>query len=509
MQGSGRRPRNAESSYGDQKVRLGPLFLPMPELIRLLFAIAVTLAAYAVLRHTDLGKALRASAEDSPVAASFGINQRRNSLLLAGTCAALAGLAGVCIALTASISPSQMYAWVGVVFATVMLGGLGSALGPLVAGVVIGVSEAVTMAVTSPSWAPLVSFTLLSSSCWRGPADRMKLRRAPVAVLSGGLLLCAVCPFSGSLRSMNPSCIWRCTGSCWPPPGTSCRDTRVIFRLGTARFSARVCTRRQRSRASFNGHSSGRCPSPPCWQRPSASAWAPWRFASAAYARTVRPLLTLAVTSAGDIVGTRPNRRRTRRVPERRAGAGAGPTATSRLYLMMLGGAAVATLLISWRSSLLASARLVRDPRRETRQVMGLPTYRWKLGALAISCALAAGRRHSRAVRSYITTAGTFNLTVPLRRSHEHPGRHAALPGPAVGALAITVAAVRVHRQQQRGARQRRGRVDPGNRHPLHARIVMRKFRAGQAAAPDTSGVIGAPLCMPPDQVRGRLLKSA
>ena len=47
------------------------------------------------------------------------------------------------------------------VFAVVMLGGLGSALGPLVAGILIGVSEAVTMAVTSPSWAPLVSFTLL------------------------------------------------------------------------------------------------------------------------------------------------------------------------------------------------------------------------------------------------------------------------------------------------------------------------------------------------------------
>ena len=35
------------------------------------------------------------------------------------------------------------------------------ALAPLIAGVVIGVSEAVTMAVTAPSWAPLVSFTLL------------------------------------------------------------------------------------------------------------------------------------------------------------------------------------------------------------------------------------------------------------------------------------------------------------------------------------------------------------
>ena len=47
------------------------------------------------------------------------------------------------------------------VFAAVMLGGLGSAMGPLVAGVLIGVSEAVTMAVTAPSWAPMVSFTLL------------------------------------------------------------------------------------------------------------------------------------------------------------------------------------------------------------------------------------------------------------------------------------------------------------------------------------------------------------
>jgi branched-chain amino acid transport system permease protein len=50
---------------------------------------------------------------------------------------------------------------VGVVFAVVMLGGLGSALGPLVAGIVIGVSEALTAAFTAPSWAPLVSFSLL------------------------------------------------------------------------------------------------------------------------------------------------------------------------------------------------------------------------------------------------------------------------------------------------------------------------------------------------------------
>ena len=60
-----------------------------------------------------------------------------------------------------TLTPSQIYAWVGVVFAAVMLGGLGSPLGPLAAGIVIGVSEALTMAFASPSWAPIVSFTLL------------------------------------------------------------------------------------------------------------------------------------------------------------------------------------------------------------------------------------------------------------------------------------------------------------------------------------------------------------
>jgi branched-chain amino acid transport system permease protein len=154
-------PRKLDSHYAEMKFRLGPLYLPVPEVLTLLAAVALTLAVWAVLRFTDLGKALRASAEDAPVAAAFGVNQHRNGFLLAGTCAAIASIAGVCIALSSSISPSQMYSWVGVVFAAVMLGGLGSALGPLVAGIVIGVSEAVTMAVTSPSWAPLVSFTLL------------------------------------------------------------------------------------------------------------------------------------------------------------------------------------------------------------------------------------------------------------------------------------------------------------------------------------------------------------
>jgi len=153
--------RKLESRYADMKFTIGPLYFPVPELITLGLAVGISLAIWAAMRYTDLGKALRAMAEDGRIAAAYGINERVLSLVLAGVVGALAAAAGVCLALTFTLTPSQIFAWVGVVFAAVMIGGLGSALGPLLAGILIGVSEAVTMAVTSPSWAPIVSFSLL------------------------------------------------------------------------------------------------------------------------------------------------------------------------------------------------------------------------------------------------------------------------------------------------------------------------------------------------------------
>ena len=153
--------RKLESVYAGRTLRIGGMFVPVPELLTLVLALALSFAIWAAMRYTRLGRALRALAEDAPVAAAFGINAKAHALVLSGVCGALAGIAGVCLALSFTLTPAQIYAWVGVVFAAVMLGGLGSPLGPLAAGVVIGVSEAVTMAFTSPSWAPIVSFTLL------------------------------------------------------------------------------------------------------------------------------------------------------------------------------------------------------------------------------------------------------------------------------------------------------------------------------------------------------------
>ena len=150
-----------ENAYAAVRWKLGPLFVSLPDLITLGFALALSLGMWSVLRYTDLGKAMRATTEDAPIAAAFGVNEKRLGYLVSGLAAAVAAVAGLCLALNHTLAPVQIYAWMGVVFAAVMMGGLGSPVGPLVAGIVIGVSEAITMAVTNPTWAPLVSFSLL------------------------------------------------------------------------------------------------------------------------------------------------------------------------------------------------------------------------------------------------------------------------------------------------------------------------------------------------------------
>jgi len=153
--------RRYETAWGAQSWIIGSLYVPKLSFIAFLVAGALAGGTWAWLRYTYVGRALRACAEDAPIATAYGINHRALSFLLSGLCAAYAGVAGVFIALIATLAPSQIWAWVGVVFAVVIIGRLGNPLGALMGGVLIGVCEALTMAVVNPSWAPLVSFSVL------------------------------------------------------------------------------------------------------------------------------------------------------------------------------------------------------------------------------------------------------------------------------------------------------------------------------------------------------------
>src|SRR3954466_6524978 len=83
--------RRLESPYSAMKFTVGGLYLPVPELLTFGLALAISFAIWAGMRYTDVGKALRAMAEDGPIASAFGIDAKRMALVLAGGCAALAG----------------------------------------------------------------------------------------------------------------------------------------------------------------------------------------------------------------------------------------------------------------------------------------------------------------------------------------------------------------------------------------------------------------------------------
>jgi branched-chain amino acid transport system permease protein len=153
--------RKVDSSYATLSVSVGPVYIPLVEAAMFAVATAFMIGMWGWLRFSYLGKALRATADDADMAASFGVDHQRLGLLVAGIGTASGAVAGVVFALISTLAPSQIGGWLGVVFATVILGGLGNPLGLLLAGIGIGVSEALTMALIEPTWGPLVSFTLL------------------------------------------------------------------------------------------------------------------------------------------------------------------------------------------------------------------------------------------------------------------------------------------------------------------------------------------------------------
>ena len=110
-----------------------------PLLMALGAALVFAVATYVVLRHTYFGKALRALAYDREIAAAFGVDHRRIGMLdRRASASAMGGVAGMLIGINQAVFPQLAYEWVGIVFAVVILGGIGNLLGAVAAGILIG-----------------------------------------------------------------------------------------------------------------------------------------------------------------------------------------------------------------------------------------------------------------------------------------------------------------------------------------------------------------------------------
>lgn len=147
--------------YATESVRLGRFVFPVPTLLAFAIAVLVIGGAHLVLRRTFIGRALRAYAEDRPIAAAFGIDHRRIGVLLAAVTGATAAVAGMLFSLGNSLTPSTAFEWFGTVFAVVILGGIGHLVGTLAAGVLVGLLSSVVSVVLSPATAPFVLFSAI------------------------------------------------------------------------------------------------------------------------------------------------------------------------------------------------------------------------------------------------------------------------------------------------------------------------------------------------------------
>lgn len=147
--------------YATESVSIGRLVFPVTTLLAFVLAGLVVLGAHLVLRRTFTGRALRAIAQDRAVAGAFGVDHRRLSLLLGGAVGATAALAGAVFALSNALTPETAYEWFGIVFAVVILGGIGEVVGTFAAGVLVGVLSGVVSVLWSPATAPFVLFSAI------------------------------------------------------------------------------------------------------------------------------------------------------------------------------------------------------------------------------------------------------------------------------------------------------------------------------------------------------------
>ncbi len=123
---------------------LGFMFLPNYRAWVVVFSLAICLSTWFIIERTRLGAYLRAATENPTLVRAFGINVPRMITLTYGFGVALAALAGVMAAPIYNVSPQMGASLIIVVFAVVVIGGMGSIMGAIVTGFALGLIEGLT-----------------------------------------------------------------------------------------------------------------------------------------------------------------------------------------------------------------------------------------------------------------------------------------------------------------------------------------------------------------------------
>ena len=146
----------------NRALHIGPLLLTTYQLIVMAIAVVLMIAIALLLKTTRLGKSMRAMSDNTTLAMTSGIDTRRITTItwfLSGT---MAGLAGSVLGLTeGNLTPSSGELFLFVIFAAVIVGGVGSIYGAMAGAVLIGLATEVSAAFINPAYKLDVAFVIL------------------------------------------------------------------------------------------------------------------------------------------------------------------------------------------------------------------------------------------------------------------------------------------------------------------------------------------------------------
>jgi len=153
--------RSVQTSYSFDSFAFGPLIVDATKVYAGSAAIAVAAGLFVFFRHTRIGTAVRACADNYTGALVVGLDVKHLYALAFGLGAACVGAAGSMLVLLVDVTPALGPAYTLLAFVVVITGGLGSMAGPLAGGVLIGLTEALAGLIFAPSAKSMFSFAIL------------------------------------------------------------------------------------------------------------------------------------------------------------------------------------------------------------------------------------------------------------------------------------------------------------------------------------------------------------
>lgn len=147
--------------YVTQSFSIGGFYIAYIYLFGFILSVLLLGALYLLVYRTRFGASLRASTQNRVAAQLIGINVERVSAITFGLGVALAAAGGMVFGATNSFNPGSHYDLISRLLVIVVLGGMGSLSGALIASFAMLIIEDVTAVVWSPTWSTTVFFILL------------------------------------------------------------------------------------------------------------------------------------------------------------------------------------------------------------------------------------------------------------------------------------------------------------------------------------------------------------